>query len=79
MQGLLDVRTASAHLGVSTQTLYRLVAKGEIAVVKIGDRTLFRLHDLEEFVAHNTRRRDRADGSRSSGNDPGPTRRGRVR
>jgi excisionase family DNA binding protein len=54
---LVGIREAAETLGVSTQTLYRLIGRGELSVVKIGDRTLFRLDDLEAFIEQSTRRR----------------------
>jgi excisionase family DNA binding protein len=52
---LLNVRQAQETLGISRPTLFRLVRSGEIAVVKIGSRTLFRTEDLRRFVDSHVR------------------------
>src|SRR5947207_12137493 len=53
---LLSVRAVSDRLGVSRQSVYRLVAKGSLPVVKIHDRTLFRPSDVEALIGRSTRR-----------------------
>jgi excisionase family DNA binding protein len=52
---LLNVGQAHKTLGISRPTLYRLIRCGEIAVVKIGSRTLFRADDLRNFVNQHVR------------------------
>jgi excisionase family DNA binding protein len=48
---LLDYPSAQRYLGdVSRSTLKSLVGRGELAVVHIGRRTLFRRSDLDAFV-----------------------------
>lgn len=50
-QQLLSVRDTSEALGgLSKAALYRLIAAGELKVVKIGRRTFLRAGDVEEFV-----------------------------
>ncbi len=56
MDQLLNVGQAQETLGISRPTLYRLVRSGEIAVVKIGARKLFRSDDLRQFVDQHVRR-----------------------
>lgn len=53
---LVSVRGVCEALNVSRQTVYRLVAEGELPVVKIRDRSLFRLRDVEALVERSTRR-----------------------
>lgn len=48
---LFDVREAAEMLSVSQVTIRREVAAGRIHHVRIGDRVLFHLTDLEAFVA----------------------------
>ena len=55
VERLLSVREARDVLGVSSQTLYRLIGRGDLPVIKIGVRTLIRPSDLEEFVRRSTR------------------------
>ena len=47
---LLNVREAAEALGVSQVTIRRAVTAGRIQHVRIGDRVLFRLTDLEAFA-----------------------------
>lgn len=56
MEALLDITaTREALGGVSQWTVYRLAKSGELPVVKIGDRTLFRPEDIEAFVERRVR------------------------
>jgi hypothetical protein len=41
--------------------IYRLIGVGELPVVKIGDRTLFRLGDIEALIARSVRAGDDAN------------------
>lgn len=52
---LFTVREAAVALSVSSQTLARLVRAGELPVVRIGSRVLFRPADLEDFVDRHSR------------------------
>ena len=67
MDQLLDVAQAQRALGISRPTLYRLIRNREIAVVKIGARTLFRADDLHHFVDQHVRpaARTGADSART--------------
>jgi excisionase family DNA binding protein len=47
---LLSVRAVCDRLGVSRQSVYRLVADGSLTVVKIRDRTLFRPADIDALI-----------------------------
>jgi excisionase family DNA binding protein len=52
---LVDLsNTRSALGGISKQTVYRLVADGELGVVKIRRRTFFRRRDIEALIARAT-------------------------
>jgi excisionase family DNA binding protein len=54
---LQNVAQAQRTLGqISRPTLYRLIRNGEIAVVKIGSRTLFRPEDLRDFIDQHVQR-----------------------
>jgi excisionase family DNA binding protein len=48
---LLSIAAACKKLGVGKTTLYDLVAKKKIAVVKIGSRTLFADSELDRFIS----------------------------
>lgn len=47
---LISINEVADWLGVSRQTVNRLVARGEIPVVRVGSRVLVRPRDVEEFV-----------------------------
>lgn len=47
----VDVPNAAALIGVSVQTIYRAVQRGQLARLKLGHRTLIRRSDLEAFLA----------------------------
>lgn len=52
----LSVTEASAAIGVSRQTLYRMIADGEIATVRIRGRQVVRVSEIERFLADNEHR-----------------------
>jgi excisionase family DNA binding protein len=48
---LLRIKTVSQATGLSTATLYRKVAAGELAIVKMGKRcSRFRASDVRAFI-----------------------------
>lgn len=52
---LLDYEAAQSYLGaVSRSTLKALTANGELRVVRIGRRTLFRRDDLDNYIDRQT-------------------------
>ncbi len=51
---LHPIPEAAAILGIGRSTVYELIATGEIAVVRIGRRTLIAQAELERYVAHLT-------------------------
>jgi excisionase family DNA binding protein len=61
---LLDVEEALAQLKVSRGLLYRFMRTGQVKFVKLGNRTLFRPADLENFI--NGRVTQIAPGSRKA-------------
>lgn len=50
IDGLLDMKQATAFLNIKTSTLYGLTMRREIPVVKIGKLNRFRRQDLEKFI-----------------------------
>ena len=48
------VPEAAATIGISESMLWRLLAVGDIAKVKIGRRTLIRVEELERFLDDHT-------------------------
>jgi excisionase family DNA binding protein len=48
---LQPIPGAMKVLGISRSTLYELMARGELEVVKIGRRTLIPAESLERYVA----------------------------
>lgn len=55
---LLDKKLAAQSLGISVRMLEKLVSRGEIQPVRIGDRVLFSRADLLNFVAALARAQD---------------------
>jgi excisionase family DNA binding protein len=51
---LYPVPEAAAQLGIGRSTLYELVRKGELDVVRIGSRTLIPASSLERYIAGRT-------------------------
>jgi excisionase family DNA binding protein len=65
---LYTVKEAAYHLHVSTDTIRRLIARGDLPCVVIGMRSLRIVpHDLREYVLRNKRR---IASPRSSGTSP---------
>lgn len=54
---LLTLREAHEKLRVSPMTLYRLMARGELATIKIGRRTFVETEELRRFVDRRRTRR----------------------
>jgi len=50
------VNEATEALGIGRTTIYELIKGGELAVVKIGSRTIIRRKDLDALLDRNTRR-----------------------
>ncbi len=67
MERLLSVREAREILGISTGMFYKLVGRGELPVVKLGERALFRPSDVDELVERNVRRRRSEEATPPSG------------
>ncbi len=47
---VVDIRTAARLLGVCEKTVRNLTKRGELPVVRIMGRVLYRRVDLEDFV-----------------------------
>ena len=52
-QDLLKPREAQNWLGVSERTLWRFIAEGRIAHVRVGAQVRFKRDDIEEFITSN--------------------------
>jgi len=50
MQALLDIRQASATLGLKPSTLYKMVCQRRVPFTKLGTRLLFNPEKLSEWV-----------------------------
>jgi excisionase family DNA binding protein len=53
INGLLNMDEAANYLGIKKATLYDMVMRREISVIKIGRLNKFKLQDLETFVNQN--------------------------
>ena len=51
MEALLSILEARRFLGISAAGFYRLIGRAEIAVVKIGGRSLVEPQALRELIA----------------------------
>ena len=47
---LFSVSELGRHLGVSRWTVYRLVNKGELRAVRVGERLRFRPADVDAYL-----------------------------
>jgi excisionase family DNA binding protein len=56
-RALLSLAEAQAALGVSRATIFRLLASGELACVKVGSRTLIEPEELAGFISRGRERR----------------------
>jgi len=52
-QRLLKPQETQLHLGVSERTLWRFIAEGRIAYVRVGAQLRFRKQDIDAFLARN--------------------------
>lgn len=50
MQGLMSRESAAEYLGISTRTLDRLRAGGELAYVKLGGKIAYLEDDLVAYI-----------------------------
>lgn len=51
---LISVPDAAGILGVSARTVARLIADGQLQIVKVGRLTRIRVVEVEEFIASST-------------------------
>lgn len=56
MTELLTLQEVADRLRVSTRTVQRLMASGQLRFVKIGSRTLFTAKEVEAYLAARVRR-----------------------
>jgi len=61
LEELLSLPRTQAELGISRSYLFKLIAHGELEVVRIGNRTLVEPATLRAFIAAN-RSRARSEG-----------------
>ena len=58
-ENLLNYKQAGAYLNVGRSTMYDLVGRGELQVVKIGRCSRFRPQDLRDFIEAKVTRKNR--------------------
>jgi excisionase family DNA binding protein len=61
-QGAMGKKAAAAYLGISTRTLDRLIASGDIPIVKLARRLLIRKEALDAFLKSREHRRGHGEG-----------------
>jgi excisionase family DNA binding protein len=47
----IDIKKASEYLSLAIQTLYCYVNKSKIPFIKVGDRVLFDVNDLDNWMS----------------------------
>ena len=63
--GALDKKAAAQYLGVGLRTVERLIAQGQIPIVKVGRRrVVIRKEVLDEFLKAREHRRGDGEGER---------------
>ena len=50
MAELLDMRSVAGILGISTRTLSRMIARGELEVILVGGVYRFREEDIRRYI-----------------------------
>jgi excisionase family DNA binding protein len=70
MREVMNIRQASQYLGVSPDTLYKYLSRGNMPAFKLGNRWRFKKTMLDRWMEHQS-----SDASLSS-NDVGGHRRG---
>ena len=58
-ENLLNYKQAAIYLNVGRSTMYDLVGRGELQVVKIGRCARFRPQDLRDFIEAKVTRKNR--------------------
>ena len=58
-----SIRDAATALGVGRTTVYRLISEGQLAVIKVGNRTLIEASALAAFMDRGGERDDEPDQS----------------
>ena len=74
--GLLKVGEVAHRLGVSLQTVWKLVRRGQLPVVAIGRARRFRPEDIEHLVQANTTLRPAGAAAENAQKRPVETREG---
>jgi excisionase family DNA binding protein len=61
---LLDLPSAAADLGgIGISTLRRMIARGDLPIVRLGRRVLIRREALEELIAEQAKLSDGTEGT----------------
>jgi excisionase family DNA binding protein len=50
LEPLLSIKEVAVYLGISESGVYRLLRAGELAGVKVGNRTLFEPQEVRRFI-----------------------------
>jgi excisionase family DNA binding protein len=62
---LLDVKAAAEYLSISRATLYRLVEENKINSILLGNRRLFDIIELDQFIEELKHQRDNREGGKN--------------
>lgn len=58
---LISLKEAADYLGISPSNMYRMLKRGEIATMKIGDQWYFTYADLDQWIDSRPKGATRAD------------------
>jgi excisionase family DNA binding protein len=53
LEPLLTIRDVAVLLSVTTRTVYRLLAAGEITASRVGDRLRFERREIRRYLSEN--------------------------
>jgi excisionase family DNA binding protein len=62
---LIDVKAAAEYLSISRATLYRLVEENKIKSILLGNRRLFDIIELDQFIEELKHQRDNREGGKN--------------
>jgi excisionase family DNA binding protein len=51
----LDVKLVAEHINVSKSLIYQMVSKNKIPYIKIGSRTIFDRHQVDQWLINGCR------------------------
>lgn len=62
---LISLKEAADYLGISPSNMYRMLKRGEIETMKIGDQWYFTYEQLDQWIDAQPKAATRAEGKRT--------------